>query len=109
MKYTFTAVFHEENGKVYAKVPDLEGCITTGKDFSDAIDQMADAMAAWLCTAEDEDVDIPLQAPQNCIIHGDMDVLSLIKADTIKYRVQTSTKTVRKKRVAPRMAIHDCR
>ena len=47
MKYTYTAVFAEKDGKVYARVPDLNGYITTGKDLSDAIEQMADAMAAW--------------------------------------------------------------
>lgn len=49
MKYTYTAVFTEDGGKVYARVPDLDGCITTGKDLADAVDQMSDAMAAWLC------------------------------------------------------------
>lgn len=42
----YTAIFTEKGGKVYARVPDLNGCITTGKDLSDAIEQMTDAMAA---------------------------------------------------------------
>ena len=96
MRYTYTAVFTEEGGKVYAKVPDLDGCITTGKDLADAIDQMSDAMAAWLCTAEDEDLDIPSPTPQKDIPHDGNTTLSLIKADTLKYRELTDTRAVRK-------------
>ena len=47
MKYTYTAVFTNKNGKIYARIPDLNGCITTGSDLVDAIEQMEDAMSAW--------------------------------------------------------------
>ena len=96
MKYTYTAVFTKKGNKVYAKVPDLDGCITTGKDLIDAMDQMADAMAAWLCTAEDENLSIPAPTVQAKIKHNKDDMLSLIKADTLAYRAATDTKAVRK-------------
>ena len=96
MRYTYTAVFTEDDGKVYARVPDLDGCITTGKDLADAIDQMSDAMAAWLCTAEDESLEIPSPTPQKDIAREGNAVLSLINADTIKYRELTDTRAVRK-------------
>lgn len=96
MKYTYTAVFTEKNGKVYARVPDLDGCITTGKNLSDAIDQITDAMSAWLCTAEDENIQIPSPTEQANIKHESNSELSLIKADTLKYRAMTDTKSVRK-------------
>ena len=96
MKYTYSAVFSEKNKKVYARVPDLDGCITTGKTLIDAMDQMADAMAAWLCTAEDENLAIPVQTVQAKIKHNKDDLLSLIKADTLAYRAATDTRAVRK-------------
>ena len=96
MKYTFTAVFTEENGKVFARVPDLDGCITSGKNLADAIDQITDAMNCWLCTAEDEDLEIPSPTEQSEIKHDNKDSLSLIKADTMEYRAKTNTKAVRK-------------
>ena len=45
MKYTYTAVFTptEDGTEFYARVPDLPGCITTGDDLDDAIDQITDA------------------------------------------------------------------
>ena len=80
MKYIYSAVFSEKNKKVYARVPDLDGCITTGKTLIDAMDQMADAMAAWLCNAEDENLPIPAPTPQLKIAHNNGDILSIIKA-----------------------------
>ena len=102
MKYTYTAVFTEKNKKVYARVPDLDGCITTGKDLIDAIEQMADAMAAWLCNAEDENLPIPAPTPQLKIAHNNGDILSIIKADTLAYRAATDTRAVRKNVSLPR-------
>ena len=96
MKYTYTAVFTDKNGKIYARVPDLDGCITTGSDLVDAIEQMEDAMAAWLCVAEDEHLPIPESTPQHNIQHTKNDNISLIKVDTYKYRAATDTKVVRK-------------
>ncbi|MBO6099722.1 MAG: type II toxin-antitoxin system HicB family antitoxin [Spirochaetaceae bacterium] len=96
MKYTYTALFKEENGKVFARVPDLDGCVTTGKNLSDAIDQITDALNGWLCVAEDENLPIPEPTPQMKIICSDTEILSLVKADTMEYRARTNTKAVRK-------------
>lgn len=96
MKYTYTAVFTNKNGKIYARIPDLNGCITTGSDLVDAIEQMEDTMSAWLCVAEDEHLPIPPSTPQYAIQHGANENISLIKADTYKYRTLTDTKVVRK-------------
>ena len=96
MKYTYTAIFTNKNGKIYARVPDLDGCITTGSDLVDAIEQMEDAMAAWLCVAEHEHLPIPPSTPQHIIQYGENENISLIKADTYKYRAATDTKVVRK-------------
>ena len=85
----YTAIFTEKGGKVYARVPDLNGCITTGKDLSDAIEQMTDAMAAWLCAAEDEGLPIPKPTQQSKIFCKSNEEMSLINADTLKYRKTT--------------------
>lgn len=97
MKYIYTAVFSEdENGKVFARVPDLPGCITTGKDLQDAIEQITDAAACWLVVAEDEDDAIPAATAQADVPHAAEDQLSFIQIDTIAYRAMTDTKAVRK-------------
>ena len=96
MKYTYTALFKEENDKVFARIPDLDGCVTTGKNLSDAIDQITDALNGWLCVAEDEKLPIPEPTPQMKIRCADGEIISLVKADTMEYRARTNTKAVRK-------------
>ena len=61
MKYIYTAVFtpNEDGTKIHARIPDLPGCVTTGHDLQDAIDQITDAASGWLVVAEDEELPIP--------------------------------------------------
>lgn len=98
MRYIYTAVFtqSEDGAKVYARVPDLPGCITTGRDLQDAIDQISDAAAGWLVVAEDEDMPIPAATPQSNLERTEADAFSMVQIDTIAYRAQTDTRAVRK-------------
>ena len=96
MKYIYSAVFSQEGSKVYASVPDLPGCITTGRDLQDAIEQIIDAACGWLVVAEDHEEPIPAATPQSELEHEDGDTLSLIQVDTIAYRALTDTRAVRK-------------
>ncbi len=98
MLYIYTAVFTQvhPDGKVYARVPDLHGCVTTGKNLKDAISQITDAASNWLVVAEDENLPIAKPTPQNELIHDSGDVVTLIQIDTIDYRARTDTKAVRK-------------
>ena len=96
MKYIYTALFTpiEDGSGYYAKVPDLPGCITTGNSLSDAIDQITDAMSAWLVVAEDEGEPIAPPSPQEKLSVDAGTICSLISADTIEYRAQTDTRAV---------------
>ncbi len=96
MNYMYTAVFKEEDKKVYARIPDLKGCITTGKNYKDAIEQITDAASGWLVVAEDEGLPIPEPTPQSKLIDGDDASYSLISIDTIMYRAKTDNRSVRK-------------
>jgi len=91
MQYIYTAVFTPiENGNgFYARIPDLPGCISTGKDLSDAIDQIEDAMNGWLTVAEDEGLDIAKATPQFNLDIPDNAFCSLVRADTLIYRRQS--------------------
>ena len=90
MKYIYTASFTpiEDGGGYYARVPDMPGCITTGRDLPDAIAQITDAASAWLTIAEDGALAIPAATPQDqLLVEGA--VYSLIQVDTIAYRALT--------------------
>lgn len=96
MRYTYTAVITPEDGKYYVRVPDITGCVTTGKDIVDAVTQIADALSGCLVVWEDQGLAIPPATPQQDIPHNAADILTLVNVDTIAYRAQTDTRAVRK-------------
>lgn len=96
MRYTYTAVITESDHVFYAKVPDVDGCITTGSSLSEAIELITDALNLCLVGLEDEDIQPNKPTPQADIPHSRDDILTIIQADTIQYRSQTDTKAVRK-------------
>lgn len=98
MLYIYTAIFTpiEDGSGFYARIPDLPGCITTGHDLADAIDQITDAMSGWLVVAEDEGLTIPTPTPQRKLEVPADGACALIKADTLVYRAQTDTRSARK-------------
>lgn len=98
MKYIYTATFtpSDDGNKFYARVPDLPGCITTGRSLRDAIEQITDAASGWLVVAEDNGDPIASPSPQDQIKVPKGTLKSLILIDTIKYRSQTDTRSVRK-------------
>ena len=98
MLYIYTAIFTpvEDGNGFYVRVPDLPGCITTGKNLADAIDQITDAMNGWLIVAEDEGIEIAEPTPQRELEIPENASCALIKADTIAYRARTDTRSARK-------------
>lgn len=97
MKYIYTATFTTEDGnKYYARIPDLPGCISTGSDLHDAIEQITDAANLWLVVAEDEGLEIPPPTRQSDMQFDPGTVCSLIQCDTLEYRAATDTRAVRK-------------
>lgn len=96
MVYIYTATIREQDGTFYAAVPDVPGCVTTGRSLSDAIDQITDALAACLCTLEDVGESIPAASTQDGIPHAPEDICTLIRVDTLAYRAMTDTRAVRK-------------
>ena len=98
MNYLYTAVFSPfEDGSGYeARVPDLPGCVSSGRDLPDAIDQITDAASVWLVTAEDEGLPIHDPTPQGQLSRDPGALYSLVQVDSIAYRAATDTRAVRK-------------
>ena len=98
MNYIYSAIFTpcEDGAKYLARVPDLPGCVSSGRDPHDAIDQITDAASGWLVVAEDEELPIPKPTPQSALAHDPGCIFSVIQVDTIAYRAQTDTRAVRK-------------
>lgn len=96
MQYTYTGVITEKNGTFYAKVPDVNGCVTTAPTLTEAIALITDALNLCLVGLEDEEIIPNEPTPQAEVPHLPTDILTIIQADTIKYRSMTDTKAVRK-------------
>ena len=97
MKYIYTAVItNEKPGYYFVRVPDLKGCISSGKTIEDAIDMITDAASLWLVAAEDEGLTIPKPSPQDDVKKTEDELYTLVRIDTISYRSMTETKSVRK-------------
>ena len=98
MKYNYTAILvpDTDRSKYFCRVPDLPGCITTGKDLDDAINMITDAASGWLVVAEDEENEIPSPTPQAMLNIPPEAVCSILCIDTLAYRAATDTKSVRK-------------
>ena len=96
MQYSYTAVItpNDEGTTFYCRVPDLSGCITTGKDLNDAIDMITDAASIWLVGAEDDGDPISPPTPQSDIPHDPESILTVLQIDTMQYRASIDIKTI---------------
>lgn len=97
MKYIYTAIIEKVSEDRYeCSVPDLPGCVSSGKDLADAIDMITDAASGWLVVNEDMNNTIPTPTSQNDIEVPSGAIHTLIQIDTIAYRAATDTRCVRK-------------
>lgn len=98
MKGVFAAVLTPipESGGYAARVPDVNGCITSGADIQETLDNIKDALAACICTLEDFDAPIPAASAPEKIEHEEGSIIALVDIDTLKYREETDTRAVRK-------------
>jgi antitoxin HicB len=98
MKIIYTAeLWPKENGKGYRiNVPDVPGCVTSGANLSDAVEQMKDALAGCLCVLEDEGQSLPSAHMPEELPKEEGKTFVLIDVDTIKFRMETDTRAVRK-------------
>lgn len=55
----YYAVFKKTKKAIEVEFPDLEGCITFGKDWDEAYENAIDALAAWLANAQSSFVKPP--------------------------------------------------
>lgn len=84
-----------ESGGYFIKVPDVNGCITTGKSLEEALDNIRDALAGCLCVLEDVGQPLPEPSAPSAIA-DDHATVALVDVDLLEYRKETDTKAVRK-------------
>ncbi|MBQ7158399.1 MAG: type II toxin-antitoxin system HicB family antitoxin [Treponema sp.] len=99
MKYVYPVVFEDDEGKVGVTVPDLPGCYTFGDTMAEAIEMAQDAMGMWLSDCEDRHLPIPVATPLKKVQASG--TVSLVLADTDKWRRQFDNKAVKKTLTIP--------
>ncbi len=96
MKRVYPAqLLRDESGKLVIRVPDVPGCLTTGRTVEEALDNIRDALAGCLCTLEDVGKQLP-QASDPARIQAEGGTVVLVDVDLIAYREATDTRAVRK-------------
>lgn len=86
MKYY--AILRETPEAVEVEFPDLEGCVTFGENYDDAIDNASDALAAWLAHAEPSFVKKPSSFEQLKHLGGNL--VPVLVDQEVKLRYEDS-------------------
>lgn len=81
-----------ESGGYVARVPDVNGCITTGTDIQDTLENVRDALAACLCTLEDFSQPFPAPSSTGSLQCASDSIISLVDVDTQKYREEIKSR-----------------
>ena len=84
-----------DSGKYVARVPDVPGCVTSGRTIPELFENIRDALAGCLCVLEDEGKKLP--APSDpASIAAEGSTIILVDVDLLAYREATDTRSVRK-------------
>lgn len=95
MRYVYPVVFKQEENQYSVSVPDLDGCFTFGDSLFEAIELARDAMAMWLCKAEDNNEVLP-QASKAEDIKTNGGFVNFIDVDTQEYRRLNDNRAIKK-------------
>lgn len=96
MNYRYACILTPISEGYQAAVPDLPGVVTFGSTLDEAIDMAQDALSIALLTLEDEGLPLPKPSPAEQYLVQPQGIVVLLSIDTLRYRMQTDTKAVRK-------------
>jgi predicted RNase H-like HicB family nuclease len=69
----YYALFIKTADAIEVKFPDLEGCVTFGKDWEEAYENAKDALAGWLAHAEPQFIKEPSKHHElECLKEGEL-------------------------------------
>ncbi len=103
MKLSYPICLYPNDSGYTVVIPDLKGCVTEGKDFSDAISMAIDAAGLWVLD-ELEEGGKPPKASDPAQIKADEyegGIVSVIMLDMDEYAEKYGKKAVRKNCTIP--------
>lgn len=84
-----------DSGRFVISVPDVQGCLTTGKTIEEALENIRDALSGCLCALEDVGQPLP-EASSPAVFSDSNCTVVLVDVDLLEYRKETDTRAVRK-------------
>ena len=100
-KYLYYAIFEFEDNAYNVFYPDLPGCVTFGKDMSEALRMAKDALEGHMLVMEDYKEAIPEASNPNEIVVPKGALLIPIEIDTKLARYKEENKYVKKTLTIP--------
>ncbi len=86
MKYSYPAIFTEEDSGYSVSFPDIENCFTCGDSRDHALAMAEDALALMLTDMENRGLNIPEPSQADDVKAGDKEFVVLVQCDTDEYR-----------------------
>lgn len=98
MKTAYVALLSPDHtsGRILASVPDVSSCVTSGKDYPDALNMVSDALQLVLVGMEDVNLPIPEPTPIESVNVPVGSYPTLVPVDTAAYRKFSDDRAVRK-------------
>jgi predicted RNase H-like HicB family nuclease len=76
MKYYY-AIFKHTKDSVEVEFPDLQGCVTFGDNWDEAIENATDVLAAWLANVENQFISKPSSYEELIDKFGKVDIIPI--------------------------------
>jgi len=97
MNLIYPACFYPfEDGRGYTvDFPDLPGCVTEGRNFSEAIELAADAAAGWILSSLEDGEAIPKATDYKDVRLESEGIVNMVVFDIDSYSEKYSNKAVR--------------
>lgn len=103
LKLIYPACFYPNENGFTVTVPDLPGCVTEGKDISEAIEMAVDAASGWVLDSIESGESIPKATTdiKNIPLDYPDGIVNFIMLDMDAYAEKNSEKAVRKNCTIP--------
>lgn len=101
MKIQYFATLFNDDDKIGVKFSDIDGLVTFGTDYQDAIKMAQEALEGWLLVAEDFEDEIPVPSSPNKIELENGESLIMLAVDTVLIRQREDNKLVKKTLTIP--------
>lgn len=104
MKLIYPAVFYpfsDSSGGYVVEFPDLQGCVTEGKNLEEALEMATDAASGWVLDELEEGNPVPHASEYNEVQPRENGQVNMILLDMDSYAERYGEKAVRKNVTIP--------